>query len=89
MFLFCLTAGDTRLCRVGEVHLGRICLKVVAKFTITEGGLYLEKGGNWAQPQQPGKQQVGGYGGVAQQHIDTVTAGEEENEGCTGAGREL
>lgn len=59
MHIFCLAAGDIRLCRVVEAHLGMMCLKVVVKFITAKGGLWLDKEGNQGQHQHPGEQAGG------------------------------
>lgn len=55
MHIFCSTAGDIGLCRVGEVRLGMICLKVAVKFVTAKGRLWLEKEGTRGQHWQPGE----------------------------------
>lgn len=67
------------MCRVGEAHLGMICLKVVVKFIAAKGRLWLEKVGDRGQHQQPGEQAGGGHGGVAQPRAARARARQEEN----------
>jgi len=61
MHIFCLTAEVIRLCSIGEVHLGMICLEIAVKSITGKWRLGKRRKG------RGGKQVGEGDGGAAEQ----------------------